>query len=333
MEAGDYQKKERMDLKRKAIPFPDLTNKSVLDVGCDHGYWCRYAVDNGARWVTGLDRGRVVKGRGFVDLVAWNAEQKFPRTDFKKINLGEQFFDFGEYDVVFCMSMYHHAFNLCGSHDAIWFWLWRHCKEIVIWEGPTGTEDKVVQKDLIANLHYMYKKDAIRLAAKKYFHIESESLALHESTREVWMCKKKLFKDYLVGKIQNGSGGASKAFAYAKGRRGEEFFKLTGMNPYPGSLNVLLEKDFNWDFGYYVGDFLDVERRGIELDIAEWKKFRVRIYPVKIKKYGAETPIGGHSYLMRFEKDMDRYKKNFVEVISNCRIRNILTDTKIEIGI
>lgn len=35
--------------------FPDFTGKTVLDLGCGYGWHCRYAAENGAKEVIGLD--------------------------------------------------------------------------------------------------------------------------------------------------------------------------------------------------------------------------------------------------------------------------------------
>lgn len=35
--------------------FPDLSGKSVLDLGCGYGWHCKYAVECGAKQVLGID--------------------------------------------------------------------------------------------------------------------------------------------------------------------------------------------------------------------------------------------------------------------------------------
>ena len=35
--------------------LPDFTGKDVLDMGCGFGWHCRYAIENGARSVIGID--------------------------------------------------------------------------------------------------------------------------------------------------------------------------------------------------------------------------------------------------------------------------------------
>jgi len=70
--APDYQTPRRMAAKLQAVPLPELRGKRVLDVGCDAGAWCWLAAEQGAADVLGLDRGREVRGRGFVDVIKEN---------------------------------------------------------------------------------------------------------------------------------------------------------------------------------------------------------------------------------------------------------------------
>ena len=41
--------------KLKALQLPDLTGKTVLDIGCNTGFFCMYAKEQGASEVTGID--------------------------------------------------------------------------------------------------------------------------------------------------------------------------------------------------------------------------------------------------------------------------------------
>src|SRR6185369_10232383 len=164
----DYQTPERMALKLKAIPLPDLTGASVLDVGCDHGWWCWEAVRRGATDVLGLERNRKVYGNQ-INLVALNnmAAGNRPCT-FKKINLGKQWHKFGRYDVVFCFSVHHHIYENCGDHNSVWYWLWQHTGRELLWEGPTSEEDSVVK----LNVTHPYRREDILAAAERYFNVE-----------------------------------------------------------------------------------------------------------------------------------------------------------------
>ncbi|NDV58852.1 bifunctional 2-polyprenyl-6-hydroxyphenol methylase/3-demethylubiquinol 3-O-methyltransferase UbiG [Bacteroides sp. 519] len=35
--------------------LPNFTGKNILDLGCGFGWHCRYAIENGAKWVVGID--------------------------------------------------------------------------------------------------------------------------------------------------------------------------------------------------------------------------------------------------------------------------------------
>ena len=35
--------------------LPDFQDKTVLDLGCGYGWHCKYVIDNGARYVLGID--------------------------------------------------------------------------------------------------------------------------------------------------------------------------------------------------------------------------------------------------------------------------------------
>ena len=41
--------------KLKCLQLPDLANKSILDIGCNEGFFCFHAMDNGASRVVGID--------------------------------------------------------------------------------------------------------------------------------------------------------------------------------------------------------------------------------------------------------------------------------------
>lgn len=61
-----FEKYSRMDRSTKGLAgagewetlkrlLPDFENKSVLDLGCGFGWHCQYAIENGAKSVTGVD--------------------------------------------------------------------------------------------------------------------------------------------------------------------------------------------------------------------------------------------------------------------------------------
>lgn len=325
MLAPDYQTPERMALKERAVPLPDLFGKSVLDVGCDFGHWSFLAARAGAARVVGLDRNRTVKGHGPVNLVACNSatarhDSALHRCSFEKIEIGREWREFGTFDVVLVMSVYHHIFECAGGdHLPIWFWLWRQTSPggIVLWEGPVGPVDSVVRRNVSRALHRRYNKANILNAAEHYFKAEYIGPALHEATREVWRFTRLEREPVRTGaKIVSGAGGASKAFEYANGRRIGEVAAAFGFRPYPGSLNLRAAAPFDWSIGYYRSHLLDLRKRRAGLD-SKWEPQWARFYPVRVN--------GIDAFAFRFEKE--RYPSNFVEVIAAQRLRDKLPDS------
>ena len=200
---GDYQTEKRMKQKREAIPLPDLKGKRVLDIGCDHGYWCQLASTLGASHVVGVDRGRFVRGAGgeghhtgrHVRLAEQNNQQGWPNCKFVEHNLGKEWPMLGRFDVVFCFSVYHHWYPMARDHDACWDWLHQHTAPagMILWEGPTDTKDPIIRQRLREeNLSVnTFTREIITTAAEHYFKIEIVGPAIHRPHREVWRCSPK----------------------------------------------------------------------------------------------------------------------------------------------
>lgn len=320
---------ERMKAKLKAIPLPDLKGKKVLDIGCDFGFWTFTASNLGASRVLGLDRGRPVRGEYF-DLISSNihtADQypKLKNCFFADINIGKEWMDYGQFDVIFMFSLYHHIFENCGDHDSIWFWLWRqsHADTVIIWENPTDVLDGVAYSNISKDKHHLYTEEQILKAASQYFDVEYKGPALHEKTRSVYYFKPK--KDRFlhayrhIGKIEGGAGGATKAFEYQDGRRIKEIDDALGFATFPGSLNMKLTTPFDWGRDYFRSQILDVETRSKGFD-SPWVKRWARFYPVMVNQWPA--------YVMRFEGE-ENYPLNFVEVISSVRLRDMIKSEEV----
>jgi 2-polyprenyl-3-methyl-5-hydroxy-6-metoxy-1,4-benzoquinol methylase len=303
----DYQTKKRMDLKLKAIPLPNLKGKTVLDVGCDMRFWCDLATSLGASKVVGVDRGREVKGHGFINMAD------------VQMDLGKQWHQIGKFDVVFLFSLYHHIYQNCGGdHNAIWFWLWNHLEPsgVLVWENPMDDSDVVVQRNVDKRYHQNYNEQEILESASRYFDVEYVGPALHEDTRHVLNLYPKSFSETYQATLRDGAGGASKAFQYSDSRRTKEIESALGISPYPGSLNLVLDASFDWDAGYYRSQILDVADRSKGMN-SDWAPRWARFYPVSINNEQA--------YVFRFENE--HYPLNFVELIAPNRLRDKVTDT------
>jgi SAM-dependent methyltransferase len=321
-----YQTAERMGAKLEAIPIPDLTGKSVLDIGCDTGFWSFLAKERGAARVLGLDRNREVGG-AHTDLIALNramARDLAIDCAFEKLDLGKQWHEFGRFDVVFMFSLYHHVYQNCGDHATVWYWLWRHVKPdgLVLWENPVDTQDAVVRMNVSPELQYRYTERDILEAASRYFEFTHIGPAKHEPHREVYAFKPCAYSRVYDGRLVSGAGGATRAFNYAGSRRCVEIDRLLGFYPYPGSINLELQGDFDWESGYYRSQILDVLDRRAGLN-SEWVPRWCRFAPVELSGHAA--------FAMRFEGE--RYPLNFVEVISHARLRDTLRGDRVALCI
>lgn len=322
----DYQTPKRMAAKLAAIPLPYMMGKQILDVGTDFGYWAFLAASKGATRVVGLDRNRDVRGVGHVNLVELNrqraAQEGRENVSFEEINLGRQWREFGKFDIVFVMSVYHHLFNNCGDHAAVWYWLSRHCAGQVIWEGPVDETDPVVRANVSDVNRGAYSREEIIKAASMYFDDEHIGPALHEPTREVWRFKPKAKQpDVMTGKMKAGAGGATAAFEYADGRRINEIESILGVRAVPGSLNVELGSSFDWERGYYRAQVLDVKNRSAGLG-SEWEHRWARFYPLEIE--------GIPAWAFRFEGE--KYGSRFLELIAPQKLRDVITGPKVTIA-
>ncbi len=327
---------ERMRLKMKAIELPDLAGLDVLDVGCDGAFWSFLASNRGAKRVLGLDRNRIIRDVGLIDLIHMNRAtvREYPQLgncEFERIDLGKQWKDFGKFHVIFLFSLYHHIYqNTGGDHLPIWFWLWRHLKPrgVLLWENPVGTDDGVVQKDVSKEYHRNYTMEAIAAAASQYFKVEPIGHSLHEPTRWVYQFRPKTTTVWETqAKTRDGAGGATKAFLYRDGRRMKEIEAILGYEPYPGSLNLVCEADFPWNENYYRAQILDVKDRKLGLE-SEWAPRWGRFYPVEIGQSFFQKTV---AHAFRFEGE--RYPEHFVELIGPTRLRGHLNHKEESLGL
>ena len=309
---------ERLQKKLQALQpvLPSFKNKRVLDIGCDFGFWSFTAAAAGAQ-VVGLDRSRTVRDLGHVNIPLLNNQTAVENglcAQFYAYEAGAQWWDLQKFDIVFCMSLYHHIFNVCHDHQAIWYWLSRVTSGTLVWENPVDLSDVVVQMNLARELWPAYDERQIRAAALAHFDIDYEGPAIHEVTRSVWRLKPKKNPIAIYrGTARAGAGGAAKAFSYANGRRITEIKNILGKEMVPGSLNVMLDQNFDWDHRYFRARLLDLVDRSTGLD-GQWTKRWVRFYPVTVGRATA--------WAMRFEGE--RYPENFVELISDQPLRSLL---------
>lgn len=188
--AGDYQNAKRMGDKLRAIPLPDFRGKTVFDIGTDHGFWAQLASERGASRIVGVDRGRVVRGQGFVDLTARNNAQNWPGCEFITADLGVDWPQLGVFDIAFAFSVYHHLYAQCGDHQKLWQWFADHVRVggLLLWEGPPDETDSMARQLMRTNRRRNYTRVGIRGAADQFFRVTVIGPALHRAHREVWSC-------------------------------------------------------------------------------------------------------------------------------------------------
>ncbi len=313
--------------------FPrSLQGRDVLDVGCDFGFWSFYAAAAGARRVVGLDRSRDVKEIGRVDLVDLNYEmtRRYPelygRCAFHATNVGREFKLFGVFDLVLLFSLYHHIFAQVEDHRAIWYWLYLHVRDdgYLIWENPTSLDDPIARQAVPEILWPQFTEPQIFAAAERYFTCEYFGPAEHQPTRSVYVCRPRAQRrTAYAGEAIPGASGASPALLYNHGRRIQELQDLLGVRCVPGSLNVQLTSDFDWDDRYLRGRILDVKNRRQGLS-SPWGPRWVRWYPVFVNRRIA-------AYAMRFEGEP--YRASLMELIDAVELRPLLQDEELTIEI
>jgi len=106
----------------------DFKGKTVLDVGCSEGYFCRYAMDRGAKMVLGIDlKGVITPVRELTYYLGYN------NIDYKGCDLLETIPAIEKFDIVFFFSMVQHI----GLPD----WVIENTKEMLVFEGNGKDRD------------------------------------------------------------------------------------------------------------------------------------------------------------------------------------------------
>lgn len=97
--------------------FPDLSGKSVLDLGCGYGWHCKYAVQRGARRVLGIDLSeRMIR--------AANERNADPKITYRVCGLEDYDYPAGAHDCVVSNLVLHYVADL----DAVFEWICRTLK-------------------------------------------------------------------------------------------------------------------------------------------------------------------------------------------------------------
>jgi ubiquinone/menaquinone biosynthesis C-methylase UbiE len=81
-----------------SLRLPKLSGKSLLDIGCNDGFFCGYAIFDGASRVVGLDRSKAA--------ISY-AKQRFPEAEF--LNQTWDVLPEGPFDTILLLSAIHYA--------------------------------------------------------------------------------------------------------------------------------------------------------------------------------------------------------------------------------
>src|SRR5438874_7718060 len=104
IEVGDH---EGLSIRKwEAMRMPsDLTGKSVLDIGCSEGFFCRQVAKRGARRVVGIDT-----GLGRLMCASFMALEERIRISYRMDVFPTLRLD-DKYDYVLCLSVLHHSLS------------------------------------------------------------------------------------------------------------------------------------------------------------------------------------------------------------------------------
>lgn len=120
-------RKNRRRVRQMGLKEADFKDKTVLDIGCSEGFFCRYASDMGAKRVTGVDLPGVVEPTRELCSYLGYYNMDFIGVDLKTDKIE------GQFDIVFFFSM--------GIHIGFPDWVSDTVLNTLIFEGNGKGED------------------------------------------------------------------------------------------------------------------------------------------------------------------------------------------------
>jgi len=135
---GQRDTKHRMEVFQ--MDNYDFKNKTVLDIGCSTGSFCRYAVRRGAKRVVGVDIGEVPKVAAEISIYFgdYNADFynfRFNRDDYNDYLKLQKLTGLKEFDIVFFLSV-----NQQVGYPTKY--MKELCKEAIFVEGHSGDHEE-----------------------------------------------------------------------------------------------------------------------------------------------------------------------------------------------
>ncbi len=123
--------------------FPDLSGKSVLDLGCGYGWHCKYAVECGARQVLGID----ISEKMIREAIEKNAD---PKITYQVCGLDDYDYPAGAYDCVISNLVLHYITDIDAIFKKIYLTLKTDGVLLLNMEHPVFTAG--VNQDWVYNL-------------------------------------------------------------------------------------------------------------------------------------------------------------------------------------
>lgn len=124
--------------------LPDFAGKRVLDLGCGFGWHCRYAAENGAAYVVGVD----ISDKMIERALEINASE---RIDYRVAPIEEAEFSEGEFDIVISSLAFHYVESFGDLAQRVHGWLGEGGSFVFSVEHPVftayGSQDWIYGED------------------------------------------------------------------------------------------------------------------------------------------------------------------------------------------
>ncbi len=163
--------------------FPDVTGKTVLDLGCGYGWHCKYAVEHGAIRVTGIDQ----SWRMISEALRRNADD---RITYRACDLRDYEYPEGEYDLVISNLVLHYVEDVNTVYRLIGRTLRPDGVFLMNIEHPTFT----------AGIRQQFSSDGTWPVADYFYPGERETVFLGQAIRKYHHTLTQI----LMGLIQTG---------------------------------------------------------------------------------------------------------------------------------
>lgn len=96
--------------------LPDFQDKTVLDLGCGYGWHCKYAIDNGAKYVLGVDISKKM-------LEVAKSKNNDKKIDYRCIAMEDLSFSKNVFDIIISSLAFHYVKDFKSLVNNISMWL------------------------------------------------------------------------------------------------------------------------------------------------------------------------------------------------------------------